>query len=135
MACPKNLEKVCDIEIFCNIANFWKIKAKNDRVPTFFYVLKFFLCFFQKNIENVGTLLFLPCFFEIFIRKKYKYRHFSMSQTFSKFFLILEKVWDTENFRKIKAKTTESQHFSMLKGVFSKLSGNLIVAPIFCFFS
>jgi hypothetical protein len=40
------------------------MKAKNDKVPTFFYVPNFFYVFFQKNIENVGTLLFLPGFFE-----------------------------------------------------------------------
>jgi hypothetical protein len=97
------------------------MKSKNDRVPTFFYVPNFFYVFFRKTKEIVGTLSFLPCFFEIFISKKHKYNHFSMSKTFSKFFWNIEKVWNIEKFcniaksRKIKAKMTESQHFSMLK--------------------
>ena len=37
----KNIEKVWDIEKICNIAKFRKIKAKNDKVPTFFYVKVF----------------------------------------------------------------------------------------------
>ena len=49
-ACPsKNLEKVWDIEIFCNIAKFRKMKAKNDKVPIFFYVPNFFYVFFRKT--------------------------------------------------------------------------------------
>ena len=38
----KNIEKVWDIENFCNIAKFRKLRQKkNDRVPTFFYVKVF----------------------------------------------------------------------------------------------
>ena len=49
-------------------------------------------------LKNVGTLSFLPCFLENFINKKH-------------FFCNIAK------FRKMKAKTTESQHFSMLKSL------------------
>ena len=37
----KNIEKVWDIEEFCNIAKFRKNQDKNDRVRTFFYVQVF----------------------------------------------------------------------------------------------
>ena len=37
----KNIEKVWDIEKFCNIAKFRKNQGKNDRVPSFFYVQVF----------------------------------------------------------------------------------------------
>ena len=34
----KNIEKVWDIEKFCDVAKFRKNQGKNDRVPIFFYV-------------------------------------------------------------------------------------------------
>ena len=89
-------------------------------VPTFFYFPIFFYVFFKKTQKNVGTLSFLPCFFEILCSKKRKFQHFSMSQTFSMFQKYIEKVWDIENFCNIakfwtiKAKMTKSQHFSMI---------------------
>ena len=78
--CPsKNLKKVWDTENLCNMKN----EVKKWQSPNFFLCPKLFLCFFQKK---VGTLYFLPCFLEILISKKHKYRHFSMSKTFSMFY-------------------------------------------------
>ena len=63
-ACPsKNLEKVWDIENLCNIAKFRKMKSKNDRVPTFFYVPNFFYVFFPKNIEICWDSVVFALFF------------------------------------------------------------------------
>ena len=54
------------------------MKAKNDSVPTFFYVPNFFYVF----LKCWDYVVFA---FEILFSKKHKFGHFSMSQTFSMF--------------------------------------------------
>ena len=86
------------------------MKAKTS--PNIFLCPKLFRCFFQKK---VGTLSF---FFEILGSKNTNIcRHFSMSQTFLKHRKSLgyRKFCQIAKYLKNEGKTTESQHFSMLK--------------------
>ena len=95
------------------------MKAKMSQLVSM--SLTFSSFFFQKNVEKCWDSVVFASFFEILCSKKYKYTHFSMSQTFSKYFWNIEKVWDIEKFcniakfQKMKALTSESQNFSTLK--------------------
>ena len=77
----------------------------------------------MKESQKCWDSVVFALLFEILCCKKHKFRHFSMSKAFSSF----RKTWDIETFcnidkfRKIKAKTTKSQHFSMFK----KLDGHI----------
>ena len=82
----------------------------------------FSMFFLKKHRKMLGLCRFCLIFLKFLIVKTLVCTDiFLCPKLFSKFFWNIEKVWNIEKFcniaksRKIKAKMTESQHFSMLK--------------------